>query len=63
MNWIAIDWGTTHLRAWLMSEGREILEARHSNQGVATLKLFFSIYNNINLGKKQGKLTWQNVQH
>lgn len=38
MNWIAVDWGTTHLRAWLMSEGCKILEARHSDQGMATLK-------------------------
>lgn len=38
MNWVAVDWGTTHLRVWYMNEGGEILEARHSDQGMATLK-------------------------
>lgn len=38
MNWIAVDWGTTRLRVWHMSEDCEILEARSSDQGMASLK-------------------------
>ena len=35
-NWIAVDWGTTHLRAWAMRGDRAIAR-RHSNHGMAGL--------------------------
>jgi 2-dehydro-3-deoxygalactonokinase len=37
-NWIAVDWGTTHLRTWHMSESGEILANRSSDQGMNCLK-------------------------
>lgn len=36
IDWIAADWGTTNLRLWAM-EGSTPLEARHSDQGMASL--------------------------
>ena len=36
-NWIAVDWGTTHLRTWHMSESGEILANRCSDQGMNNL--------------------------
>jgi 2-dehydro-3-deoxygalactonokinase len=35
--WIAVDWGTTHLRTWAMQNGRPVAEAQ-SADGMATLK-------------------------
>ncbi|CAM3071170.1 2-dehydro-3-deoxygalactonokinase [Paracoccus nototheniae] len=36
MDWIAADWGTTHLRLWAMS-GRRAVQARSSDQGMGRL--------------------------
>ena len=36
--WIALDWGTSHLRAWLMDSSGEILDQRHCDQGMNSLK-------------------------
>ncbi|MFN3276794.1 MAG: 2-dehydro-3-deoxygalactonokinase [Paracoccus hibiscisoli] len=36
IDWIAADWGTTNLRLWAMS-GRSPVEARNSDQGMASL--------------------------
>ena len=38
VEWIAVDWGTTNLRLWLMSTQNEILDSRSSNQGMSTLQ-------------------------
>ncbi len=38
ISWIAIDWGTTNLRLWGMDAQDNIVEARQSNQGMASLK-------------------------
>ena len=35
--WIAVDWGTTHLRAWAMDEAGVALDAKRSDAGMATL--------------------------
>ncbi|OWY05949.1 hypothetical protein B6V73_03815 [Thioclava sp. JM3] len=35
-DWIAADWGTTHLRVWAM-RGREVLDRRSSEQGMGKL--------------------------
>ncbi|WP_323716331.1 2-dehydro-3-deoxygalactonokinase [Paracoccus aminovorans] len=35
-NWIAVDWGTTRLRAWVM-QGAQMLQARASDQGMGRL--------------------------
>lgn len=35
--WIAVDWGTSHLRAWLMQADGSILERRQSADGMGTL--------------------------
>lgn len=35
--WIAVDWGATHLRAWLMSAQSEVLERRDSDKGTDRL--------------------------
>ncbi|MEO9682758.1 MAG: 2-dehydro-3-deoxygalactonokinase [Tateyamaria sp.] len=35
--WIAVDWGTSHLRAWLMRADGSIIERRQSDAGMATL--------------------------
>ncbi len=37
-DWIAVDWGTTHLRAWAMGPDNTVLAAESSNQGMGTLK-------------------------
>lgn len=37
MKWIAVDWGTTRLRVWHMDADFEIMEARSSDQGMASL--------------------------
>lgn len=36
-DWIAVDWGTTHLRAWAMSNDGGILGAEISQEGMAGL--------------------------
>ena len=36
-NWIGLDWGTTHLRAWLM-DGPDMLDERVSDDGMAQLQ-------------------------
>ncbi|SMY06710.1 2-dehydro-3-deoxygalactonokinase [Flavimaricola marinus] len=36
-NWIALDWGTTHLRGWAMSAGNTVLAEAHSDRGMGTL--------------------------
>ncbi|MBY5931914.1 2-dehydro-3-deoxygalactonokinase [Tateyamaria omphalii] len=35
--WIAVDWGTSHLRAWLMRGDGTVLDRRASAQGMGTL--------------------------
>lgn len=35
--WVAVDWGTSHLRTWLMSDSGEILAAANSMQGMNSL--------------------------
>lgn len=35
--WIAVDWGTSHLRAWLMDADDQVLERRQSDAGMARL--------------------------
>lgn len=37
MSWIAVDWGTTRLRAWHMSEADEILASASSDAGMSSL--------------------------
>jgi 2-dehydro-3-deoxygalactonokinase len=36
-NWIALDWGTTHLRGWAMSAGNTVLAEAHSDRGMGKL--------------------------
>ena len=36
--WIAVDWGTTHLRAWAMGGGNEVLDLANSDDGMSKLK-------------------------
>ena len=36
-SWIALDWGTSHLRAWLLNSSGEILDQRSSDQGMNSL--------------------------
>ncbi|MCJ8339393.1 MAG: 2-dehydro-3-deoxygalactonokinase [Pseudomonadales bacterium] len=36
-NWIALDWGTSHLRAWLMNSSGEVLDQRSCDQGMNSL--------------------------
>jgi 2-dehydro-3-deoxygalactonokinase len=35
--WIAIDWGTSHLRAWAMNNSDEVLEKRTSDRGMGSV--------------------------
>lgn len=35
--WIAVDWGTSNLRAWAMGADNEVLEARQSDRGMGQL--------------------------
>lgn len=37
-DWIAVDWGTTHLRAWAMGPDNAVLAAESSNKGMGPLK-------------------------
>lgn len=36
-DWIAVDWGTSHLRVWLMSADGAVLDRRSSDDGMGTL--------------------------
>ena len=36
--WIAVDWGTSHLRAWRMSADNRMIEKRFSDAGMAGLE-------------------------
>ena len=36
--WIAVDWGTSHLRAWLMRNDGSVIERRQSDAGMSTLE-------------------------
>ncbi|MEN3792541.1 2-dehydro-3-deoxygalactonokinase [Fulvimarina sp. MAC3] len=36
--WVAVDWGTTHLRLWLMGTDQEILDHRTSDRGMGSLQ-------------------------
>jgi len=36
-NWIALDWGTTHVRAWAMSASATVLDERSSDKGMGRL--------------------------
>ena len=37
LDWIAVDWGTTHLRAWAMDAGDRVLASADSAEGMGTL--------------------------
>lgn len=37
VGWIAVDWGTTNLRVWAMSEDHELLAERSTDQGMGSL--------------------------
>ncbi len=37
-DWVAVDWGTSNLRVWSMTDAGEILDHVHSDGGMATLK-------------------------
>ncbi len=37
IHWIAVDWGTTNLRCWAMSETGEVLDTASSDQGMGSL--------------------------
>ena len=36
-DWIAVDWGTSHLRAWAMSDGGQVLGDASSDRGMNSL--------------------------
>ena len=38
LNWIAVDWGTSHLRVWLMDEQDNVLQHLASDRGMSCLK-------------------------
>lgn len=37
IDWIAVDWGTSHLRLWLIGAGGRVLERMHSDRGMSKL--------------------------
>lgn len=37
ISWIAVDWGTTHLRAWAMAADGAVLDKRRSDRGMNAL--------------------------
>lgn len=37
ITWIAVDWGTTHLRAYAMSENNQVIDDASSNKGMGVL--------------------------
>lgn len=38
IQWVALDWGTTHFRAWALDENGQILDQVKSEQGMGNLK-------------------------
>jgi 2-dehydro-3-deoxygalactonokinase len=36
-NWVAVDWGTTNLRLWLLDAQGQILRQRSSDMGMSRL--------------------------
>ena len=48
-SWIAVDWGTTHLRVWLMSDDGGVLDRRDSGEGMGSLTCgqFEPVLNNL----------------
>lgn len=38
VSWVAVDWGTTHLRVWAISSDGGIIASRKSEQGMSTLE-------------------------
>lgn len=36
-DWVAADWGTSHLRLWMMAENGQVLQRLHSAAGMGTL--------------------------
>ena len=38
LSWIAADWGTSHLRLWLMDDQNKVLHHITSDRGMSTLK-------------------------
>ncbi len=48
-NWMALDWGSSYLRVWLLSGEGEILAKKTTNQGASGLNTvdFASIFNNL----------------
>jgi len=37
-DWLAVDWGTSHLRVWLIGPDGRVLDQRRSDQGMGLLK-------------------------
>lgn len=37
LDWVAVDWGTSNLRAWGIGQGGEVLFHRHSDRGMGRL--------------------------
>ena len=37
VSWVAVDWGTSNLRIWLMSHDSQVIDHNSSDQGMATL--------------------------
>ncbi len=37
VSWVAVDWGTSNLRIWLMSQESQVIAQNTSNQGMASL--------------------------
>jgi 2-dehydro-3-deoxygalactonokinase len=37
VSWVAVDWGTSNLRIWLMSKDSQVIAENISNQGMASL--------------------------
>lgn len=37
VEWVAVDWGTSHVRAWAMSQENEVLAFAHSDEGMGQL--------------------------
>lgn len=37
VDWIAVDWGTSALRAWMLDAGGTVIAARHGDQGMGGL--------------------------
>lgn len=36
-NWVAVDWGTSNVRLWLLDAGGDVLASRNSHKGMASL--------------------------